>query len=71
MAHVEIAPHEAFEIHELLQLKNICALKTAGLTDSIADPKLKVILETDLKNSQLQIQELREFVRPSVNKQIQ
>ncbi len=44
-----IAPHETLEIHELLQLKNICALKTSGLTGSIADPKLRVIMETILK----------------------
>lgn len=60
-----IAPHEAFEIHELLQLKNICALKSSGLTNNVADPKLRLILETDLKNSQEQIKELREFIAQS------
>ncbi len=64
-----IAPHETLEIQELLQLKNICALKTSGLTGSIADPKLRVIMETDLKNSQQQIEELREFIRQSVDAQ--
>lgn len=65
MSHLEIAPHEAFEIHELLQLKNICALKSSGLTGNVADPKLRVILETDLENSQQQIKELREFIQQS------
>jgi len=59
-----IAPHEAFEIHELLQLKNICALKASSLTGQVADPKLRLILENDLKQSQQQIKELREFIQP-------
>lgn len=66
-----IARHEASEIHELLQLKNICALKTSGLTDNIADPKLRVILEDDLRYSQQQIQELRAFMLESVNNEAQ
>lgn len=58
-----IAPHEVFAIHELLQLKNIWSLKIAGLTGQIADPKLRTILETDLENSQKQIQALRDHVQ--------
>lgn len=64
MSDQSIAPHEAFEIHELLQLKNICALKASGLTGQVADPKLRLILENDLKQSQEQIKELREFIQP-------
>ncbi|HHV64119.1 MAG TPA: hypothetical protein GXX46_03465 [Peptococcaceae bacterium] len=67
MTQTEIAPHEAFELHELLQLKNSCALKASGLTNDISDPKLRVILETDLRNSQEQIKELQEFIRQAVN----
>lgn len=70
MSQAGIAPHEAFEIHELLQLKNLCALKVSGLTDNIADPKLRVLLEEDLSNSQQQIQELREFIQQSGDYQI-
>ncbi len=62
-----IAPHEAFEIHELLQLKNICALKASGLTGMVADPKLRLILQNDLENSQQQIKELREYIQTSQN----
>jgi len=65
LSYAGIAPHEAFEIHELIQLKNICALKASGLTDNIADPKLRLILEEDLKNSQEQIKELRELIQQS------
>ncbi|NLI91589.1 MAG: hypothetical protein GX434_05105 [Peptococcaceae bacterium] len=58
-----IAPHEKFQVHELLQLKNICALKVSSLTGMVDDPKLRVILETELENSQTQIKELREFMQ--------
>jgi hypothetical protein len=65
LSSTEIAPHEAFEVHGLLQLKNIYALKMSGLIDNVADPKLRLILETELKNSQEQIKELREFIQQS------
>lgn len=58
-----VAPHEKFQIHEILQLKNICALKVSGLTGMVEDPKLRLILETELENSQQQIKELREFIQ--------
>jgi similar to spore coat protein len=67
LTQMEIAPHEAFELHELLQLKNNCALKASGLTDNISDPKLRVILETDLKYSQEQIKELQGFIRKAID----
>ncbi|UWG96349.1 hypothetical protein LPY66_15800 [Dehalobacter sp. DCM] len=63
MEEMKIAPHEVFAMHELLQLKNIWTLKIAGLTGQIADPKLRSILETDLENSQKQIETLRDCVR--------
>jgi similar to spore coat protein len=66
LSRIQLAPHETFQIHELLQLKNNFALKIAGLTDSIADPKLKILLETDLRDSQQQIQELRDFLQASI-----
>ncbi len=61
----KIAPHETFGIHELMQLKNICALKSSGLTGSVADPGLRSILESDLQTSQRQIKELRALIQQS------
>ena len=66
MSQIQLAPHETFQVHELLQLENSFALKIAGLTDSIADPKLRMLLETDLRDSQQHIQELRDFLRRSL-----
>ncbi|NLO98592.1 MAG: spore coat protein [Peptococcaceae bacterium] len=60
-----IAPHETFGLYELLQLKNICALKASGLTGNVADPKLRLILESDLKMSQQQIRELKDLIQTS------
>ncbi|MGI5901730.1 MAG: hypothetical protein ACOX7U_04580 [Desulfitobacteriia bacterium] len=61
----KIAPQEAFGIHELLQLRNIWALKCSSLTGKVAEPKLRLLLETELENSQQQIQELRELIQES------
>ncbi|KUO62562.1 MAG: hypothetical protein APF84_02095 [Gracilibacter sp. BRH_c7a] len=65
MLNNEIAPHEAFEIHELLQLKNNCALKASNLSGMVADPKLRLILETDLDKTQNQIKDLRGLLQQS------
>ena len=66
MSRLQLAPQETFQVHELLRLNNSYALKIAGLTDSITDPKLKMLLETDLRDSQQQIQELRDFLQRSL-----
>lgn len=60
-----IAPHETFNLHELLQLKNICALKSSGLSANVTDPKLRLILESDLEISQQQIRELKDLIQKS------
>lgn len=65
MPNNQIAPHETFEIHELLQLKNNCALKASSLSGMVADPKLRLILETELDKTQNQIKDLRELVQQS------
>ncbi len=65
MPNNQIAPHEAFEIHELLQLKNNCALKASSLSGMVADPKLRLILETELDKTQNQIKDLRELLQQS------
>ena len=65
MPNNQIAPHEAFEIHELLQLKNNCALKASSLSGMVADPKLRLILETELDKTQNQIKDLRGLLQQS------
>jgi len=65
MSNPQIAPHEAFEIHELLQLKNNCALKASSLSGMVADPKLRLILETELQKTQNQIKDLTELLQYS------
>lgn len=63
MPNLRISPHEALEIHELLALKNKCALKASNFTGMVADPKLRVMLETDLKKSQQHIKDLRDLIQ--------
>lgn len=67
MVSMKLAPHEHYEIHELIQLNNIRALKASGLTNNVADPALRSLLERDLENAQTNIQELRGYLQEALN----
>ncbi|MBC2581334.1 spore coat protein [Clostridium sp. DJ247] len=58
-----IAPHEAFEIHELLDFKVSCATKTAAVSELVSDSELKAILKQDIKTSKEHIQELQSLIQ--------
>lgn len=60
-----IAPHEAFELHELLTFKNICATKSATMSALINDEELKELLHRDFIESQEQIKELQALLQSS------
>ncbi|HEX9062003.1 MAG TPA: spore coat protein [Clostridia bacterium] len=60
-----IAPHETFELHELLTFKNVCATKTATMAGLVNDAELKSILQQDLTVTQGQIRELQSLIQTS------
>lgn len=60
-----IAPHEAFEIHELLTLKSISCTKAATMVALVKDETLKGILQHDFNTSQNHIRELRSLLLKS------
>lgn len=60
-----IAPHEAFEIHELLTFKNICATKSATMSGLVKDEELKTMLQQDFNISQGHIKELQNLLQGS------
>lgn len=61
-----IAPHETFELHELLVFKSICATKSKAMTAFAKDEELKSMLRDDFAVSQEQIKELQNLLRHSV-----
>lgn len=61
-----IAPHETFELHELLTFKNICATKSSAMAGLVKDEELKILLQQDFTISQSHIKELRELIQSSI-----
>lgn len=60
-----IAPHEAFELHEILTFKNICATKSATMAGLVKDEELKTMLQQDFSVSQSHIRELQSLMQGS------
>jgi len=65
MANRGIAPHETFEVHELLTFKNVCATKSATMAGLVKDQDLKSMLQQDFSASQGQIRELQGLLQQS------
>jgi similar to spore coat protein len=60
-----IAPHEAFELHELLTFKNVCAIKSVTMAGLVKDEELKSIMQQDFSVSQGHIRELQNLMQGS------
>lgn len=60
-----IAPHETFELHELLTFKNVCATKSSAMVGVVKDEELKTLMQQDFTVSQGQIKELRDLIQSS------
>ncbi|HAN20316.1 MAG: spore coat protein [Clostridiales bacterium GWF2_36_10] len=61
----KIAPHETFDLHELLTFKNICATKSSTMNAMVNDEELKSILQQDVTVSQQQIRDLESLIKMS------
>ncbi len=61
----KIAPHETFEIHELLTFKNVCATKSATMSALVKDEELKSLMQQDFSNTQGHIKELQNLLQSS------
>ncbi|WP_038086596.1 hypothetical protein [Tumebacillus flagellatus] len=59
MAQSYLAVHEAMEIHELLNFKTVCTLKSKMMQGLVRDEELRTLLEQDVAASILQLQELQ------------
>ncbi len=60
-----LAPHESFELHELLTVKNICATKSSAMANLVKDEELKGLMQKDFAESQEHIRELRDLLKMS------
>lgn len=57
-----LAPHETYELHELLTFKNLCLTKSATMSGLVQDQELKSILENDVTKTKTQIQRIQQFI---------
>ncbi len=60
-----IAPHEAFELHEILTFKNVCLTKSSAMAAFVKDDELAEIMRQDFNISRGQIKEIRDFLQSS------
>ncbi|MCB8814336.1 spore coat protein [Desulfosporosinus shakirovi] len=58
-----IAPHETYELHEILMFKNVCATKSSAMVGFIKDEDLRMLLQDDLVTSQEHIKELQDLIQ--------
>ncbi|MEW9050472.1 MAG: hypothetical protein AB2392_04900 [Neobacillus sp.] len=57
-----LAPHETYELHELLTFKNLCLTKSSTMGVLVQDSELKDILQQDVTKTTAQIQRMQEFI---------
>ncbi|WP_071459759.1 hypothetical protein [Bacillus massilinigeriensis] len=57
-----LAPHETYELHELLTFKNVCLTKATMMGGIAKDPELKSILQEDVSMTRDQLQRIQEFM---------
>lgn len=62
-----ITPHETMYLHEILTLKNTCAVKSAAMQSMVRDPELKNILSRDITNTTRQMQDIRNTLSPAIS----
>lgn len=61
-----IAPHETFDIQELLTLRVVAATKCSAMSKMVKNPELKSILQQDLLAAKEHISELQNLIQSSV-----
>jgi similar to spore coat protein len=54
-----ITPSEMVHMHEILSLKNTCAVKASALQSLVSDQRLGKILEQDIATARQQLQDIK------------
>ena len=57
-----LAPHETYELHELLTFKNLCLTKATTMSQLCQDSNLKGILQQDVDKTTTQVQRIQQFM---------
>ncbi|HZG70749.1 MAG TPA: hypothetical protein VEY51_04355 [Chondromyces sp.] len=57
-----MAPHETYELHELLTFNTLCMTKATTMNALTQDSELKSLLSQDATNKQQAITRLRQFI---------
>jgi similar to spore coat protein len=57
-----LAPHETYELHELLTFKNLCLTKSTTMSQLVQDSELQSILSQDVTKTTEQIQRIQQFI---------
>jgi similar to spore coat protein len=57
-----LAPHETYELHELLTFKNLCLTKSTTMSQLVQDSELKSILSQDVTKTTEQVQRIQQFI---------
>lgn len=65
-----IKEHEKNELYDLLNFKNICAVKAGFLQEMCSDQQLKELLNENASTSKQHIQELQNLLSGSSNMNI-
>ncbi|OPJ60389.1 spore coat protein [Clostridium oryzae] len=66
MAQNGIAPHEAFELHEILTFKNTCLTKSVTMSPLVSDQKLKTLMQQDITTTEGHIKQLKGLMEQSI-----
>lgn len=61
-----IAPHETYDLHELLVLRSVSATKTSVMSGLVKDEELKAIMQQEFNNCQEHLKELQSLLESSV-----
>lgn len=69
MQQPKLSPRETLSLHEILSIKNICAIKAITMQGVIQDPELKGLLSQEIMNAKRQMQELQGILGSASNMQ--
>jgi similar to spore coat protein len=61
MYNLNLAYHETLELHEMLNMKTVCLIKSKMLQGLVFDQELKALMEKDVQSNIGAINELKEL----------
>lgn len=59
----DLANHETFDLHEMINFKSTCIIKSKLMSGVVFDQELKGLMEKDVQQSMMMLETLREFYK--------